>query len=231
MAIIVISSNFLVQFPVAAPSCRHRPRQILTWGAFTYPVAFLVTDLTNRRFGPGAARRVVVVGFVIAVLWSVFVATPRIALASGTAFLVGQLLDVFIFDRMRADPRWWRAPLLSSLLGSVLDTLIFFGARLRPGFRLSRHRASALPTARSALPRRSGASACETAFWLSLATGDFAVKLAVALLAAGALSGAADADRRRRAVGAAGVTTLLRQGELQQQRALPVVEIVVRDDA
>ncbi len=181
MAAIVAASNFLVQFPVAFRLGGIDLGQILTWGAFTYPVAFLVTDMTNRRFGPVVARRVVAVGFAVAVLWSILVASPRIALASGLAFLVGQLLDVVIFDRLRADRRWWRAPLLSSLLGSVLDTLIFFGLAFAPAFFW-------LDTAFGRADASLGFAApfwgigAETAFWHSLAAGDFAVKLAVALL-------------------------------------------------
>jgi uncharacterized PurR-regulated membrane protein YhhQ (DUF165 family) len=97
----------------------------LTWGAFTYPVSFLVTDLTNRRYGVGVARRLVAIGFVVAVVLSVALATPRIAFASGTAFLAGQLLDVTVFNSLRRHT-WWRAPLIGSLLGSALDTALFF---------------------------------------------------------------------------------------------------------
>ena len=116
MAVLVTASNILVQYPVG---------DFLTWGAFTYPFAFLVTDLTNRRFGTAAARRVVYVGFALAVVLSIWLATPRIAIASGTAFLTAQLLDVAVFDRLRSG-NWWRAPLASSTLGSALDTAIFF---------------------------------------------------------------------------------------------------------
>jgi uncharacterized PurR-regulated membrane protein YhhQ (DUF165 family) len=143
MTIIVVASNILVQYPV---------NDWLTWGAFTYPVAFLVTDLANRRLGPAAARRVVYLGFALAVLCSIWLATPRIAVASGTAFLVAQLLDVVVFDRLRRG-RWWRAPLVSSVLGSVIDTALFFS----------------LAFAFTGLP------------WIGWAVGDLAVKLAVAL--------------------------------------------------
>lgn len=121
MCVIVTAANVLVQYPV-------RPfglADYFTWGAFSYPVSFLVTDLTNRRFGPALARRVVVVGFVLAVALSLYFASPRIALASGTAFLVAQLLDVTVFDRLR-HLAWWRAPLISSLAGSAVDTALFF---------------------------------------------------------------------------------------------------------
>ena len=107
MALVVVASNILVQYPF-------EPFELgdyLTWGAFTYPVSFLVTDLTNRRYGPKIARELVAVGFVIAVALSIWLATSRIALASGTAFLVGQLLDISVFNRLRRQS-WWRAPLV-----------------------------------------------------------------------------------------------------------------------
>lgn len=117
MGLIVVGSNFLVQYPL---------NDWLTWGALSYPVAFLVTDLLNRRYGPAAARRVAWIGFAIALFASVFVATPRIALASGTAFLCAQMLDIYVFDRLR-EGRWWRAPLVSGTLAATLDTALFFG--------------------------------------------------------------------------------------------------------
>src|SRR3546814_11421603 len=113
---VVALSNYAVQFAI---------NDWLTWGAFTYPAAFLVTDLTNRTLGPTAARRVIYAGFALAVVLSIWLATPRIAIASGTAFLVAQLLDVAIFNRLRAGA-WWRAPLVSSAIGSVVDTALFF---------------------------------------------------------------------------------------------------------
>jgi uncharacterized PurR-regulated membrane protein YhhQ (DUF165 family) len=121
MAAIVAASNILVQHPVGFMGLQ----DFLTWGAFTYPVAFFVNDLTNRRFGPVAARRVVLAGFLIAVVLSTALASPRIALASGSAFLAAQLLDVTVFNRLRRSS-WWRAPLAASLMGSALDTLLFF---------------------------------------------------------------------------------------------------------
>jgi hypothetical protein len=117
MVAIVTASNWLVQFPI---------NDWLTWGAFSYPFAFLVTDLTNRRFGPAAARRVIYVGFAVGVVLSAMLATPRIAAASGTAFLAAQLLDVTVFNWLRRQS-WWRAPLASSTLGSIVDTGTFFG--------------------------------------------------------------------------------------------------------
>ena len=143
MAAIVTASNFLVQYPI---------NDWLTWGALSYPIAFLVTDLTNRSLGPAAARRVIYVGFAFAVLLSLTLATPRIALASGSAFLVAQLLDVFIFDRLRRRV-WWQAPLVSSSIGSTVDTAMFFS----------------LAFAGTMVP------------WVTLGIGDLAVKLALTL--------------------------------------------------
>ncbi len=147
MVMIVVSANVLVQYPI---------NNWLTWGALTYPVSFLITDLTNRRFGAQTARKVVWVGFAVAVLLSSILATPRIAVASGSAFLLAQLLDVQLFDRLRHG-RWWRAPLLSSTIGSLLDTGWFF----------------ALAFYGTGLP------------WVSWAIGDYAVKLVLALLLLG----------------------------------------------
>ncbi len=116
MAFVVVLSNWAVQFPINA---------WLTWGAFTYPVVFLVTDLTNRALGPVAARRVAWAGFAVAVLVSLAVAPWRIAVASGTAFIVAQWLDISTFNRLR-QMSWWQAPLIGSVIASVIDTLIFF---------------------------------------------------------------------------------------------------------
>lgn len=116
MGIVVVGSNVLVQVPL---------NNWLTWGGLSYPVAFLVTDVLNRRFGPAAARRVVWLGFAAALIVSIWLASPRIALASGAAYLCAQLVDIQVFDRLR-DQRWWRAPLISGVLGAILDTWIFF---------------------------------------------------------------------------------------------------------
>ena len=116
MLVIIVSSNYLVQFPI---------NDWLTWGAFTFPVAFLVTDLTNRAVGAGSARRVAWAGFAIAVVVSLALAPWRIAVASGTAFILGQLLDIVAFNRLRAGS-WWKAPLIGSAVASVVDTGIFF---------------------------------------------------------------------------------------------------------
>jgi len=181
MVAVVASSNFLVQFPVQGQIGGIDLGNILTWGAFTYPVAFLVTDLTNRHFGPRVARGVILVGFAIAVGWSVFLASPRIAIASGSAFLCAQFLDVAIFNRLRANPAWWRAPLISSLIGSVLDTILFWGVAFSAGFGFVD---AFFGTADGSL----GAGVPfwdigpEVPLWVSLALGDFAVKMLVALV-------------------------------------------------
>ncbi|MGF1527237.1 MAG: VUT family protein [Candidatus Competibacterales bacterium] len=144
MTAVVVASNILVQYPI---------NDWLTFGALTYPVAFLVTDLSNRRFGPTRARRVVWVGFALAVGLSILLATPRIALASGTAFLAAQWLDIGVFDRLRRLP-WWQAPLISSGLASVVDTALFF----------------ALAFAGTPVP------------WVTLAAGDLLCKWAMAVV-------------------------------------------------
>lgn len=141
MAVVVTVSNIVVEIPI---------NDWLTWGALTYPFAFLVTDLTNRTLGPSKARLVVTVGFVAAVGMSLLLADPRIALASGSAFLLAQLLDVFLFDKLRQGA-WWKAPLVSSVIASFVDTLIFFS----------------LAFAGTGLP------------WETWALGDYGVKLAM----------------------------------------------------
>jgi uncharacterized PurR-regulated membrane protein YhhQ (DUF165 family) len=184
MTAVVAASNFLVQFPFAHLGLQ----DLLTWGAFTYPVAFLVTDLTNRRFGPQAARRVVYAGFAIAVVLSVWLASPRIAIASGSAFLVAQLIDVAVFDRLR-QARWWKAPLVSSVIGSVVDTVIFFSLAFAARFAfLDTGFGREDGSLGFAVPFMGG----EVPLWISLAIGDFCVKMlvGVAMLAPyGALLG------------------------------------------
>ncbi len=177
MAIVVVASNFLVQFPVEGTVGGLVLADLLTWGAFTYPAAFLVTDLTNRRFGPAAARRVVYAGFVLAVALSVVLATPRLAVASGSAFLVAQLLDVTLFNRLRR-AAWWKAPLVSSVIGSLVDTLIFFSIAFSPLFTglLGYHDDFAVENA-----PLFGIFAAELPRWISWALGDLTVKLSVAL--------------------------------------------------
>ena len=168
MMVVVTASNVFVQYPF---------NDWLTWGAFTYPLAFLVTDLSNRYLGAPAARRVVVAGFVLAVGLSILLATPRIAIASGTAFLCAQLLDVTVFDRLRHGS-WWRAPLVSSLFGSALDTALFFSLAFAPAFDFL---GGGADWAVQPVPLL-GVGA-PVALWISLALGDFAVKIALALVA------------------------------------------------
>jgi len=184
MAAVVVASNILVQFLYG---------QWLTWGAFTYPLAFLVTDVMNRVYGVGPARKVVVAGFVVGVICSLIgtqimlqgdgftypAVTLRIAIASGTAFLVAQLTDVAIFNRLR-EGAWWRAPLASTLIGSSLDTAIFFtiafsGALtfLEPGNDVS--------WAGEVLPMLGAGPMAP--LWVSLGFADWLVKLSLALLA------------------------------------------------
>lgn len=175
MCAVVVASNFLVQFPVQAHLGAINLADILTWGAFTYPMAFLVTDLTNRRFGKSQARIVVFSGFILAVVLSIWLATPRIAIASGSAFLLAQLLDVSIFDRLRAS-QWWKAPLISTVLGSILDTILFFGIAFAPvfGFLDFGGQDGSLGFAVPFL----GIGA-QVPLWISLAVGDFIVKILV----------------------------------------------------
>lgn len=177
MAAVVIASNILVQYPVTATLGALDLADLLTWGAFTYPVAFLVTDLVNRRFGPARARQVVAAGFLLAVALSAVLASPRIAIASGSAFLAAQLLGVAVFDRLRRRT-WWTPPLVSSVLGSILDTLLFFTlafaaflAALGPSDAFAVADAPFLAIAPFEAPR-----------WLSWAVADLGVKLIVALL-------------------------------------------------
>ena len=128
MGVVVLSSNYLVQFPVNY----YNLENILTYGAFTYPIAFLITDLTNRSYGKLVARKIVYFGFVLGIASTLFFSTNfsdlisiRIAIGSGTAFMVAQLLDVKIFDQLRKE-KWFVAPLTSSLIGSIVDTFLFF---------------------------------------------------------------------------------------------------------
>jgi queuosine precursor transporter len=164
MTLVVVASNILVQHPFGFLGLQ----DYLTWGAFTYPVSFLVTDLTNRRYGVVTARKLVAVGFVLAVILSIALATPRIALASGTAFLVGQLLDVTVFNNLRRQA-WWRAPLVGSLLGSAVDTALFFSIAFAGD-----------PEMSAVIPFL---GQHPMALWQSLAISDFGVKVLIALLA------------------------------------------------
>ena len=175
MVAVVAASNVLVQFPVMAQLGPIALGDILTWGAFSYPVAFLVTDLTNREFGPSGARLVVVFGFAVAVVLSIFLASPRIAIASGAAFLIAQFLDIAVFHRLRHG-QWWQAPLFSSLVSSALDTVIFFSLAFATPFAVLD---LGLGRADGSLPFPTpllGVGA-EVPLWVSLALGDFLVKL------------------------------------------------------
>ena len=116
MVVVVLSSNILVQYPI---------NDWLTWGAFTYPFAFLVSEWTNRQHGPAMARRIAWAGFAVAVAVSAVLAPPRIAAASGMAFIVSQLLDITVFHRLRHG-NWWRAPLVATVLAACLDTAVFW---------------------------------------------------------------------------------------------------------
>lgn len=181
MAAVVVASNILVQ---------HLFGDWLTWGAFTYPIAFLVTDLTNRALGAPAARRVVFAGFAVGVLCSLVASqfvneygdplvTLRIALGSGIAFLTAQMIDISIFNRLRAGS-WWRAPLVSSLIGSALDTALFFSIAFSTTFAFI-DRADPNGWATEAVPLLGMGP--EAPLWVSLAVADFGVKLALAMLA------------------------------------------------
>ncbi|WP_299780135.1 queuosine precursor transporter [uncultured Roseobacter sp.] len=180
MAAIVVASNILVQFLFG---------QWLTWGAFTYPLAFLVTDVMNRVYGAGPARRVVFVGFLVGVGCSLIgtqimgefgpLVTLRIALGSGLAFLTAQLLDVAIFSALR-DGRWWRAPLASTLVGSTVDTALFFTIAFSASLTFIEP-ANDVSWAGEVLPILGLGPAAP--LWVSLALADWVVKLALALLA------------------------------------------------
>ncbi|MEM0898686.1 MAG: queuosine precursor transporter [Pseudomonadota bacterium] len=186
MCAVVALSNYLVQsgengplFPVNFQLGPINLADLLTWAAFTYPVAFFVTDLTNRRFGPRQAHIVVLAGFALAVVLSIWLATPRIAIASGTAFLVAQLLDVSIFNRMRRRT-WWKAPLISSIIGSLIDTLIFFTLALAPFFSgIDLFFGMEDGSLGFAVPFLTFGP--EVPLWASLAFGDFCVKIVVGL--------------------------------------------------
>ena len=156
MGFVVLSSNYLVQFPVH----HYGLNEILTYGAFSYPIAFLITDLANRSFGKVVARKIVYIGFAIGISFTLLFSTNftdlisiRIAIGSGTAFLFAQLLDVQIFDKLR-QKKWFVAPLTSSLIGSTVDTFIFFSISFY---------GTGVP-------------------WVTLSLGDLSVKIFVALL-------------------------------------------------
>ncbi len=195
MAIVVVASNVLVQFPMQGTVAGLPLADILTWGAFTYPFSFLVTDLANRRYGPSVARRIVFVGFMTAVVCSIVVPPllyraglidfetqaarlARIALASGAAFLCAQLLDVTVFNWLRRQS-WWRAPIFGTLVGSVFDTAVFFSIAFSAVFAFAGpNDAFALETA-----PLMGMLPLETMRWVSWAVGDLSVKLLIAVFA------------------------------------------------
>ena len=156
MGLVVLASNYLVQFPIKY----YGLEEILTYGAFSYPIAFLITDLANRSYGKVIARQIVYIGFVIGISFTLLFSTNfgdlisvRIAIGSGTAFLVAQLIDVQIFHKLRMK-KWFVAPLTSSFIGSVVDTFLFFSISFY---------ATGVP-------------------WVTLSLGDLAVKIFVALI-------------------------------------------------
>lgn len=173
MTLIVLASNILVQYQFEHLGLA----DYLTWGAFTYPFSFLITDLANRRFGPAGARRVVYAGFVLAVLLSIALATPRIAVASGAAFLAAQLLDIRIFAKLR-NQAWWMPPFVSSVISSALDTALFFSVAFYCG---------AIPGTGVTISDLFGSvgltESCMELPWTTLALADYGVKLALAALA------------------------------------------------
>ena len=155
MGLVVLASNYLVQFPIQY----YGLQELLTYGAFSYPIAFLITDLANRSYGKIAAKKIVYIGFAIGICFTLLFSTNftdlisiRIAIGSGTAFLVAQLLDVQIFDKLRRK-QWFIAPLGSSFIGSIVDTFLFFSISFY---------ATGVP-------------------WVTLSLGDLAVKILVAL--------------------------------------------------
>jgi queuosine precursor transporter len=195
MAVIVLASNVLVQFPVGGSIGTYALGDVLTWGAFTYPVAFLVTDLANRAYGPSMARRVVFGGFIAAILASLIIPPllyqwgligfetetgrlQRIAVASGIAFLCGQLLDVMLFNRLRA-ASWWKAPIIGSLFGSAADTILFFTLAFSAAFMVL----GPIDSFASENVPLLGIYSAEFPRWVSWAIGDFSVKLLIAAIA------------------------------------------------
>ncbi len=173
MAIVVLGSNILVQYPIESIG----GGEWLTWGAISYPVAFLVNDLSNRRFGPAGARRVVYVGFVVAVCFSIQFATPRIAIASGSAFLSSQLLDIYVFQSLRRRA-WWIQPFVAGLIASAIDTVIFFFIAFYCGSLFGTQQ-----TISSLLATFGIADECIALPWTQLAMADYGVKIIIAIVA------------------------------------------------
>jgi len=180
MSAIVVASNILVQFLLG---------DWLTWGAFTYPFAFLVTDLTNRIYGAAMARRVVFVGFVVGIICSFIgtqiigefgpLVTLRIAIGSGFAFLMAQMMDVLVFDRLRSGA-WWRAPLVSTVVGSSLDTAIFFTVAFSASL-MFLEPSNDISWAGETLPLLGFGP--QVPLWVSLGFADWLVKLTLAMIA------------------------------------------------
>jgi queuosine precursor transporter len=195
MAVVILASNILVQFPVNGQIGSIALSDLLTWGAFTYPVAFLVTDLTNRAYGPTIARRVVIGGFIVAVVTSLTIPPllyrfgligfeteagrlQRIAIASGLAFLTGQLLDVTLFNCLRKST-WWKAPIIGSLTGSIMDTAVFFMLAFAAAFAFL----GPIDVFASEQAPLLGILSAEFPRWVSWAIGDLAVKVLIAAIA------------------------------------------------
>ncbi|MCD4510338.1 VUT family protein [Brucella pseudogrignonensis] len=174
MCAAVAASNILVQYPFQ----HFGLGELLTYGAFTYPVAFLVNDLTNRRFGPSAARKVVYAGFVLGVLMSIWLATPRIAIASGSAFLIAQLMDITVFNSLR-QKTWWKAPFAAAMFGSVVDTILFFSIAFAASFAWID---TMTGMSDSSLAEPASFLGLGVPLWASLAFGDFFVKVVMGTL-------------------------------------------------
>ena len=186
MAAIVVASNILVQFLILDG--------LLTWGAFTYPLAFLVTDVMNRIYGSSAARQVIFVGFIVGIFCSLVgsqimlqgdgyeypAVAFRVAVASGTAFLIAQTVDVLIFNRLR-EGAWWRAPFVSSFVGSALDTALFFTIAFSATISFGDAADSEISWAWDTAPLLTVGS--DAPLWVTLAIADWGVKLALALIA------------------------------------------------
>ncbi|WP_332701408.1 queuosine precursor transporter [Devosia sp.] len=195
MVVVVAASNVLVLYPLQVQLGSVNLADLLTWGAFTFPFAFLITDLTNRYDGPRKARLVVLVGFVVGLLVSLYLSynalpwntggaaatTQRIALASATAFLVGQLLDIAIFSRLRAARAWFLPPLAGSLFGSMIDTAIFFSIAFAPAL-AGVDALFGLADGSLGFPAPWLGVGPDVPLWFSLASGDFLVKFLAALL-------------------------------------------------
>ncbi|KQT47985.1 hypothetical protein ASG47_06255 [Devosia sp. Leaf420] len=195
MVVVVAASNVLVLYPFQVQLGGINLADLLTWGAFTFPFAFLITDLTNRYDGPRNARLVVLVGFLVGLALSFYLSfhplpwnaggasatTQRIALASAAAFVTGQLLDISIFSRLRAVRAWFLPPLVASLFGSLIDTTIFFTVAFAP-FLAGIDALFGLQDGSLAFPAPFLGVGPEVPLWISLAAGDFMVKFLAALV-------------------------------------------------